>query len=246
MSALAYPQLMQYPVVKRRRLRTVVNRSADGHVVCLADSPGAVTEWQLQYAGLSDAELAVLETFFAAAEGTLNPFTFLDPEANLLAWSGKLDEAAWVKGPALTLSSTSGGWQVSNPGAGAQSITQTIEAPGGIVYCLSATVNGAVGSTVTLLAGSQRAPQALIGGWQRVVFSTTPDVATFGMELPAGATVTIAGLQAEAQPGASTYRESTTGGVYVGARLGTDALDIVTTDVNRHSCTVKVFYADHL
>ncbi|HLH15767.1 MAG TPA: hypothetical protein VKX45_01030 [Bryobacteraceae bacterium] len=246
MSTLAYPQLMQYPVLKRRKLRTVVNRSADGHVVSLADTPGGVTEWQLQYGGLSDAELAVLETFFAAAEGTLNPFTFLDPEANLLAWSGKLDEAAWVKGPALTLSSTSGGWQVNNPGAGAQSITQTIEGPAGIVYCLSASVEGAAGSTVTLLAGSQRAPQTLAGGWQRIVFSTTPDVATFGLELPAAGAVTIAGFQVEAQPGASTYRESTRGGVYVGARLGTDALDIVTTDVNRHSCTVRVFYADHL
>ncbi len=246
MSALAYPQLTQYPVVKRRKLRTVVNRSADGHVVCLADTPGAVTEWQLQYAGLSDAELAVLETFFAAAEGTLNPFTFLDPEANLLAWSGKLDEAVWVKGPALTLSSTTGGWQINNPGAGPQSITQTIEAPAGIVYCLSATVECAAGSTVTLLAGSQRAPQTLSGGWQRVVFSTTPDVATFGIELPAGGAVTVAGLQVEAQAGASTYRESTNGGVYVGARLGADALDIVTTDVNRHSCTMKVFYAEHL
>jgi hypothetical protein len=246
MSALIYPQLVQYPVVKRRKLRTVVNRAADGHVISLADAPGAVTEWQLQYAGLSDQELAALETFFSAAEGTLNPLTFLDPEANLLAWSGKLDEAAWVKGPALTLTSSNGAWQMNNPGAGAQSITQTIEGPVGIVYCLSATVEGAAGSTVTLLAGSQRAARTLNGGWQRIVFSTTPDAATFGLELPAGGALTIAGFQVEAQPGASTYRESTTGGVYVGARLGADALDIVTTDVNRHSCTVKILYANHL
>jgi len=243
MSALTYPQLTQYPVVRRRKLRTVVNRSADGHVVILADAPGATTEWQLQYADLSDTEIATLESFFAAAEGTLNAFTFLDPEANLLAWSGKLDEAVWVKGPALTLTASSAGWQVSNPGVGAQSITQTIEAPAGIVYCLSAEVQGT--GLVTMLAGSLRADCMLTGGRQRIVFPATPDTATFGLELPAGSAVTVQGMQVEAQWGASTYRASTTGGVYVGARLGDDALEVVTTDVNRHSCTVKVLYADH-
>jgi hypothetical protein len=41
----------------------------------------------LSYTALSDAELAALEQFFASAQGTLNGFTFLDPAANLLAWS---------------------------------------------------------------------------------------------------------------------------------------------------------------
>lgn len=246
MSTLAYPQLTQFPVVKRRQMRTVVNRAADGRAVRLADPAGAVTEWQLQYTDLSDEEAAMLESFFAAAEGTLNGFTFLDPAANLLAWSGKLDEAVWLKGPVLALNSTTDGWHLSNPGGGAQSITQTLAAPPGYVYCLSAEVRGANGGSVTMLAGGQRAERTLTGDWQRIVFSTTVDDATFGLEIAAGNALDVRAVQVEAQPGASVYRSSATGGVYEGARFGDDALEVVTTGVNRHSCTVKIVYANHL
>ena len=58
-----------------------------------------IYEWSLRYAGSEDAELATLQQFFTAAEGTLNAFTFLDPTSNLLAWSDHLDNAVWVPGP---------------------------------------------------------------------------------------------------------------------------------------------------
>jgi Conserved hypothetical protein 2217 (DUF2460) len=246
MSEPVYPQLTQFPVVKRRRMRTVVNRSADGRTVRLADLPGETTEWQLQYAELSDDEAATLRNFFAAAEGTLNGFTFLDPTANLLAWSGKLDEAVWLKGPLLTVSGGPTEWHLSNTGGGAQSITQTIAGPAGYVYCVSAEVRGTAGTVLTMLAGSLRAARTLAADWKRIAFSGTADAATFGLELAAGAAVDVRGIQLEAQAGASTYRESTTGGVYEGARFRDDALEIVATGVNRHSCTVNVIYANHL
>jgi hypothetical protein len=69
---------------------------------------------------------------------------------------------------------------------------------------------------------------------------------SFGLELPAGATVAAMGFQAEAQAGASVYKETTTGGVYENARLADDALAITATDVNRHSATVNIIYANHL
>jgi hypothetical protein len=81
MTTLVYPQLAtgalsQFPVRKKRRARTVINRSADGSTVKLADPACEVTEWNLTYADLSDQEAATLQSFFAAAEGSLNGFVF--------------------------------------------------------------------------------------------------------------------------------------------------------------------------
>src|ERR1017187_129785 len=103
---LVYPQLAtgtlsQFPVQRRHQMRTLVNTAADGTVVKLADAGAETVEWQLQYAALSDAELAALLQFFAAAEGTLNNFTFVDPTANLLAWSNDLSNVVWETGPFL-------------------------------------------------------------------------------------------------------------------------------------------------
>jgi hypothetical protein len=244
---MTYPQLLHYPVVRRRTLRTVVNRAADGSAVRLADAAGASIAWRLQYSGLTDGELATLEQFFATAEGTLNGFTFLDPAANLLASSGQLDHSVWVKGPGLTLTALTPGWRIANPGAALQSIVQTLAAaPAGYLYCVSAQVRGTSGAAVTLLAGNCRGSRALAGAWQQIAFAATADAPSFGLEIPPGSTVDVLGVQVEAQEGASVYRDSTAAGVYEGARFADDALEIVTTGVNRHSCTVNIVYVNHL
>jgi len=126
---LVYPQLAtgalsQFPVQKRRRLRTVVNTSLDGRAIKLTDPGAETTEWQLAYAGLTDDEVAALQEFFAATEGTLNSFTFLDPTGNLLAWSDKLDNAAWAKDPFFSIA---GG--IADPAAGRMHGTSPIPAP---------------------------------------------------------------------------------------------------------------------
>ena len=95
-----YPQLAtgalcQFPLRKSRRSRTVTNRAADGSTIKLADPAAEITEWQLEYAGLSDVEAASLQGFFASVEGTLIGFTFLDPAGNLLASTDKLDGEVW-------------------------------------------------------------------------------------------------------------------------------------------------------
>jgi hypothetical protein len=219
----------------------VVNRAADGSVVKLADPVGGVMEWTLRYSGLSDDEIAALESFFAEAEGTLNSFTFADPVANLLAWSGDFSNAVWTKGPQLTVS----GQHIANTGAGAQSITQTLTAPPEYLYCLSAYVKAATPCTVTMLACGQRADRVAGTDWGRIVLAAT-GTPTFGLELPAGVAVDVLGMQVEAQGAASEYQESTTGGVHEGARLGQDELTVTTVEVGSHSCVVKVVHAEHL
>ena len=259
---LVYPQLptgalAQFPAQRRRHMRTLVNTAADGTTVKLGDPGAATIEWQLQYAGLSDTEFSALVEFFEAAEGSLNSFTFVDPTANLLAWSNDLNDATWVMAPFLSTTGSivdpagrSNGWQLTNSGAAPQSLTQTLNAPGGYVYCLSVYAKAAAPTTLTLLLGSNQFPATLGANWQRYAISGTGDPTasslTFGIELAAGGVVDIYGPQAEPQESPSRYKASSTGGCFENARLRDDTLTFTTTDVNQHSATVHILYASHL
>jgi hypothetical protein len=257
---LTYPQLTtalaQFPLVKRRRLRTVENALADGGVLKSPD-PGAETiEWTLRYQGLADAELAALEEFFTAAEGSLNAFTFADPTANLLARSEELRDVAWSADPQLQL--TGGiadamggvsGWQIHNAGGATQVLRQELQSPASYLYCFSVYLRADTRSTATLMVGTARAAVQVETQWKRVWLAAknAEGASTlFGIELLAGGTVEVFGPQVEPQACASKYRRSTTGGVYQGARLRDDEFSFTTTDRNRHSATVNVTYANHL
>jgi hypothetical protein len=256
-----YPQLTtgaysQFPLRKQRRTRTVTNIAADGSSIKLADPNGALTEWQLRYDGLSDTELSNLQQFFAAAEGSLNGFTFLDPAGNLLAWSEDLTNAVWEAGPFLAITAgvtdpfgESRAFHLTNSGEGAQSVTQTLNVPTGYIYTLSVYVQAAQPTTVTLLLGSISV-QAIAGtNWTRigVTGSGDPTAASilFGIELPPGV-ISVFGPQVEVQAEPSAYQKSTTGGVYQDARFGDDTFSFATTGVNSHSVTVNIVYANHL
>ena len=239
---LTYPQLSQFPLRKSYRTRTVVNQAADGSSVKLPDPAGGIIQWTLQYANLSDAELQSLQQFFTAAEGQLNSFTFLDPTANLLAWSDDLANAVWTKAPFLNIAPG----HISNSGQGPQSISQTLQVPGGYQYCVSVYVRSAAPVNVTLLLGTQRATRAVGPEFSRISLSGTADSGLFGLELPAGAAIDLYGFQVEAQAAPSACKTSTTGGVYEGARFRDDTFAFTTTDVNRHSATVNIIYASHL
>jgi hypothetical protein len=259
---LVYPQLSsgaltQFPVNKQQRQRTVVNAAEDGSTVKLADPNGAMTGWSLSYAGLTDSERAALETFFEAAEGTLNSFTFLDPTANLLAWSDQLTNGVWQAGPLLVLTGgvadPAGGrlaWKLVNTGAGVQNLTQTLQAPGGYRYCLSVYLRADQSTTVALQAGSRQAAVSVTTAWTRAMLAMAGDPTTssvmFGIQLSAGASAYVYGIQVEAQAGASGYKSSTSGGVYANARLASDVLGVTTTGVGQHACTVNIIHVNHL
>ena len=262
MTMLVYPQLAtgalcQFPLRKSRQTRTVTNRAADGSTIKLSDPAAEITKWELQYSELSDAEAAALRDFFAATEGTLNGFTFLDPAGNLLASTDQLDAQAWQRDPMLTVTGAAadplGGtraWQLTNSGGAAQALAQTLAVPGIYQYCLSAYVQSATPGTVGLIVGGQTVQQAVGAKWGHAVLVRTgaadAESMRFGIEVSAGAMVHLYGLQVEPQGGASGYRVTTRGGVYVDAHLGSDQLNVVDTGVNRHSCTVSVIHANHI
>lgn len=259
---LTYPQsasgaLAQFPTIRKRRARTILNSSADGGFVKLGDPAGASTEWQLSYTALSDSELAALEQFFQAAEGSLNSFTFLDPNSNLLAWSEVLTNSAWTPGPQLTLQGGvadavggTNGWHLSNTGGGPEALSQTLNGPGGYLYCLSVYVQAVQPSSVTLTAGNTRLTYPAGATWQRIWTAGTGDASgtsiQFGIELPAGAAVDVFGPQVEAQAVPSVYRTSTSGGIYANARFRDDVFLFTTQGPNRHSATVNILYASHI
>jgi hypothetical protein len=259
---LIYPQLTtgalcQYPAIKRRRARTVVNKAADGSRIAYADAAGETMEWQLAYIGLTDEEVAALQAFHAETEGSLNGFTFVDPTANLLAWSEELSNAAWAAGPLLTRSAGvanplggTAAWDIHNGGAGPQSLTQTLNAPAGYRYCFSVYVRSAESAAISLLVGANRVTQQAGPLWKRMALARSGDAAAdsilFGIELPAGASVQVFGPQVEAQGSASKYQTSTTGGVFENARFRDDAFRFTTTGFNRHSAKVNILYANHL
>lgn len=259
---LAYPQLMsgalsQFPAQRRRRARTIVNSMADGSSIKMCDTGGGSTEWRLSYIGMSDTELAALQQFFQAAEGLLNGFIFLDPCANLIAWSEDFSNSSWQADPQLKLQGGAadalGGtnaWRLVNAGGGPQSLSQTLNAPGAYIYCFSVYLQAAQTMTVTLIAGARQAAFTVGSGWKRftVVGSGDPNGASvvFGIAVPVGAAVNVFGPQVEAQQGPSVYQTSTTGGVYANTRFRDDTFSFTTQAPNRHSALVNLFYASHL
>lgn len=256
-----YPQLIsgtvsQFPLTKRLQTRTVINTLADGSSIKLADVYGGSTGWRLEYGGLTDAETASLRQFFESCEGSLNGFTFVDPAGNLLAWSEDLTNSAWQPDPLLTV--TGGiadplggkqGFNLSNSGAAAQGVSQTLNVPGGYVYSLSVYAQANAAALVTLSIGNQRKNVAIGTSWTRVTFTASGDSTAssvaFAIQCAPGA-IAIFGPQVEAQPAASSYKRSSTGGVYESARFQDDALPCTSTAPNQNSATVNIFYANHL
>ncbi len=141
------------------------------------------------------------------------------------------------------------GFNLANSGAAAQGISQTLNAPGGYVYSLSAYVQASQATSVTLSIGNQNKSFAIGSSWTRVSFTASGDPTAssiaFAIQCAPGA-LAIFGPQVEAQPAASAYKRSSTGGVYQNARFQDDALPCTSTAPNQNSVTVNIFYANHL
>ena len=170
---IAYPQLLsgalsQFPIVKHRQLKTIVNAAADGSSIKLADPSGATIGWQLRYSNLSDAEAACLRQFFEAMEGSLNSFTFLDPTANLISCSEVLTNPVWEAAPFLSVTGGitdplggSNAWQLANSGEAPQAIRQTLNVPTSYAYCFSVFAFSSQPTTIQLSLGSNSSTAAL-------------------------------------------------------------------------------------
>ncbi len=80
----AFPKLstgavIQYPATRNLRFGNQVVRFVDGSEQRFRTAPSILRRWEIRLALLSDTELAELEHFFAANQGTFGTFTFTDP-----------------------------------------------------------------------------------------------------------------------------------------------------------------------
>ncbi|HUO27572.1 MAG TPA: hypothetical protein VMU80_00040 [Bryobacteraceae bacterium] len=258
-----FPQLSsgatgQFPVARQRTARTVVNQSWDGYQVKLADPGAAITEWHLSFEELSDQELAALEALFQAVEGSLTPFTFLDPADNLLAWSEQQSEPVWQADPLLTLtvgiSDPFGGtaaYRVSNPTGATLILQQSINAPASLDYCLSVYACSEQSPRLWLVRGATIEAVEIGPQWTRATsagqLQDTSDTISFGVALDPGSAVNVFGFQAEVQPAASLYKQTAeTGGVYPNARFRDDALTFTAAGPGRYSCELDIVNVEYL
>lgn len=258
---LVFPQLStgvagQFPLTRREVARTVVNSLLDGRTVRYADTGWPGTQWDLPATALAAGEWNAIEALFQATEGRLESFVFLDPADNLLSWSEDLSNAAWQKDAMLQVTAgiadplgTSRAVRVTNTGQAAQRLTQQLAVPGWFQYCFSVEARSGGGSALTMIrataGNSQAQTSSLSGAWTRIVssgkFTNTDESIQFSIELAAGASVDLFGLQVEAQPGASAYKKTTErSGVYASARFLDDRLVVTAQGKDRMDAVIRV------
>jgi len=261
MGSLYFPQLStgalaQYPIKKTRLYRTITNVLPDGTMFLTQDSGYSRSLWSLSYSNLSVSDIQAIQTHFAACNGPLHAFTFIDPTDNLLAWSSDLLNPAWhtstlinVKPGATDPLGGSGAFIVTNNGESSQELVQTLSVPAGFTYCLSLYVTSSQPTTVTLLRRGSRSTQlvqAITGQtWNRAVSVGQLDdpgtALTVGFSLLAGQQVVVFGPQLEAQLAPSQYRPTTQiSGVHSNSHWAVEQLSIAATGPDLYSTAFTI------
>jgi hypothetical protein len=251
-----YPQtgpgvVSQLPFRRTRTWRAITNELESGEQIILPDAAGGQIEWYLTYADLSDAETKSLSDLFTASMGSYQSFVFIDPVANLLGWSEDLSRPDWqlgllsqvpgVNDPLATQRASA----VSNGSAGTLQLSQTLGVSGDYVACFSAWVRSDATGTVTIQRDGSQATFAVGPQWTRIYVSGTGAAgaaqSTFGIGLAAGQTVDVWGMQVEAQPYPSTYKQTTAAqGIYDETYFGDDEMTIANTAPGLSSCSIKL------
>lgn len=251
-----YPQvgsgsIAQFPVSRSRRWRAIVNQMEDGEVIMLPDATAGQIQWKLSYQGLIDAEVQSFSNLFTASQGEFAAFTFIDPLANLLGWSESLSQSAWQLGLLQTAAGvtdplgTQRASSLTNPSAGTQSLQQSLGISGDYVACFSVYLRNSVPGTVTLRRDGTALTVTVGAGWKRVFVNgagvSGAGQSTFSIALAAGQTVDVWGLQVEAQPYPSAYKQTTAAlGIYEETYFSDDELTITSTNVGFSSCDITL------
>ncbi len=241
--------MAQFPVQRARKWRAIVNDLESGERIILPDTAAGQIEWQLSYQDLTDTETGTLSSLFSASQGGFETFTFIDPMANLLGWSEDLSRPNWQAG---LLQRTSGAsdslgtqraWTLANGSPGVQRLQQTLGVPGAYVACFSAYIRANTVGTIAISRDNVTTTSAIGPTWRRAYVSGTGIAAaaqsTFSIAVAAGQTMQIFGMQAEAQPYPSLYRQTSAApGIYEETWFGNDELTITGTSPGLSSCNI--------
>jgi hypothetical protein len=251
-----YPQIgtgsvAQFPLSRSRMWRAITNDLESGEVIMLPDTAAGQIEWKLSYQDLTDSEASTLSGLFSSSQGGFGAFTFIDPLANLLGWSEDLSQANWQLG---LLQQSSGvtdplGTQrastVSNNSAGTQALQQTLGVSGDYVACFSAYLWSNAAGKVVLQRDGTEVTVAVGPAWKRA-FVTGAGIAgaaqsTFSIVMSAGQAINVWGLQVEAQPYPSAYKQTSAAiGIYEETYFENDELKITSTSLGLSSCEISL------
>ncbi len=243
--------LVQLPLHRRRRWRAVSNELEGGDRIATPDAAGGVIEWKLSYKDLSDTEAASLNSLFVQSKGGYLPFAFADPIANLLAWSEDLSHPDWQSGQ-LTKSGgasdpagTQRAWLISNGAAGVQALSQTVNLFGSYVACLSVWMRSDSNITATLQRDGLETGVPVGPEWKRAFLSGTgnsgSDTTTVSIAIDPGQSLTLWGLQLEAQPYPSQYKQTTGASrIYPETYFGSDEITMTSTGVGLSACEIQL------
>jgi hypothetical protein len=261
MGSLYFPQLStgalaQYPIKKTRLYRTITNVLADGSMFLAQDSGYSRSLWSLSYSGLSASDVQAIEAHFAACNGPLHEFTFIDPTENILLWSSDLSNAAWqtpslinVRPGAIDPFGGSGAFIITNNGENNQELVQTLNVPSGYTYCFSLYITSSQPTWVTLLRRGSRSAQLVQASagqtWSRALstgqLNDPGTQLTVGFSLLAGQQIVVFGPQLEAQPAPSQYRPTAqTSGVHLNSHWAVEQLSIAATGPDLYSTAFTI------
>ena|SRR5690242_13942201 len=225
MANLFFPQLstgalVQYPVKRTKSVRTVETRTEDGSVLTYFDPKGSILSWQLEYSGITLAEVNQLQALFEACAGRFRAFTFIDPVANLLT-------SQWQAGVGVTVA----GNIYTNASNAPAEVFQMFSIPSGYVYCfsLSGNMNAGAESMLTLIRRGSATEERTTLPVNSPLLVSSGVLADGGLRFTAavqllpGQSIDLSQAQLEAQPSPSPFRPAR-GGVYPAAHWAIDEL----------------------
>jgi hypothetical protein len=241
----------QFPVSRSRRWRAIANRLENSEVILLPDAAAGQVAWKLSYRDLVDLEVQNLTSLFSASQGGFGAFTFIDPLANLLGWSENLSQSAWSAGLLQTAAGvtdplgTHRAWSVTNASPGLQSIGQSLGVSGDYVACFSAYLRSTAAGTVTLQRDGTAHTFTVGPAWQRSFVNgkgvSGAEQSTFSLAVAPGQTIDVWGLQVEAQPYPSPYKQTSAAlGIYEETYFGNDELTVTSTNVGFSACEITL------
>lgn len=244
----------QFPWRRKIGYRAIRNSFAAGEEIDYGDVLFETRSWELPFTDLEDAEWQAIRELFEATGGRRLPFTFVEPGANLLAWSESLDEDVWVKSAGVTVNDgqpdPTGGSAATNLSAGGSwTVSQTIAAPASRAFAASAWLKcNATGGTLEFSDGAGQTKQLQIAGdnaWRRYELawrqSSAAEQIILEISGSGGATIGAYGLQVEPQLGRSSYKRTREqSGVFANAYFDQDSLEQSLTAPNQNSGTVRI------
>ncbi|HEX4133653.1 MAG TPA: hypothetical protein VHY84_03450 [Bryobacteraceae bacterium] len=241
----------QFPLSRSRRWRVIVNQMESNEVISLPDTAAGQIGWKLSYQDLTDTEVQKLGGLFTASHGAFGAFTFIDPLANLLGWSETLSQSTWQLGLLQATANvadplgTQRASSLTNTGQGTQSLRQSLGVSGDYVACFSAYLRSSVSGSVTLQRDGTAHMVTVGPSWQRFFVNGTgvagASQSTFSIVLAAGQTIDVWGLQLEAQPYPSLYKQTSAPlGIYEETYFAGDELAVTSTGVGFSSCEITL------